>query len=381
MQPELPQVDQLRRLAALPADRSFSLPPACYTDPRFFTLELDKVFGREWLCIGRASDMPEPGDYLSLDTADARVMAVRQKDGTIRVMSRVCRHRGALLGAGSRGNAKAFVCPYHNWTYELDGRLRGAPAMAANPAFDRASCSLPLFKTEIWEGFVFFTADAAAMPLAQRLADVSERIRRYRLSELQTAFVIEDQWNTNWKVAFENGTETYHHMGVHKDTLQPVFPTLGTRCEPAGEAYNLHVVPARPGFTFEDDPKDRVDNLHGSLTQSQLSELLIIGVYPGLALVFGGPSVTWFIFTPLEVTRTMLRVGWSVSAQFSQRPDFSEAMARNRDFLEAVLVEDKASCASVQQGLSARDAVAGPLSELELTVAQFGRYLARCLDR
>lgn len=382
MEMELTLVDQVRRLVAQNDDATRSLPPQCYTDPRFFELEVDKVFALEWLCIGRAADIPEPGDYLTLDTAHARVMAVRQKNGAISVMSRVCRHRGALLGADEGGNARVFVCPYHNWTYELDGKLRAAPAMAANTAFDQGSCALPVFKTEIWEGFIFFSTDPAATPLAPRLGTLAPRIEPYRLAELRTAFVISDMWHTNWKVAFENGTETYHHMGVHRETLQPAFPTMGTRCEPGDSAYNLHVVPARAGFSF--DPEDAGSDAggsHDSPVSPRLSELLIVGIYPGLALVFSGTTVTWFTFTPIDVTRTALRVGSLVPAKYFQRPDYLQTLARDREFLERVLAEDKESCAAVQHGLGARDAVAGALSSLELTVAQFGRYLARCLSR
>lgn len=374
-------LEELANTASAPLEQARSLPPACYSDASFLALELDRIFACEWLCIGRANDIPEAGDYLTFDAPQASVMAVRQKDGSIATLSRVCRHRGALLGEQGGGKAKGFVCPYHSWTYELDGRLRGAAAMSANTVFDRNACALPSFKTEIWEGFIFFSSAPDARPLAPRLADITQRVHAYRLAELRTAFVIEDVWDTNWKVAFENGTETYHHMGVHQQTLQPFFPTLGVICEPGTDSYNLHVAPAAESFDF-DRPSaggPGATQLNAALTEQELSRLLIVGIYPGLALVFAGSSVNWFSFTPRGVRQTGLRVGWLAPPRYFADANIGERIAHDRATLEAILAEDKASCSAVQRGLESRDAVAGPLSPIERTIAEFVRYLARRL--
>lgn len=375
-----PVLEQLRAVVARPTSEAVALPPACYTDPDFYTLECERLFAREWLCLGRSADMAAPGDYLTLDIPGlASIMTVRQRDGSIKALSRVCRHRAALLGETGGGSAKLFVCPYHNWVYDLDGTLRGAPAMLKNPAFVRKDCTLPAYRCETWEGFVFVNLDPNAPPLAPRLADISRRAARYGLAEMKTAFIVEDTWDTNWKVPFENGTETYHHIGVHKETLEPFFPGLGTVCEPGGSGYNLHVVPTAKDFRFSDVPLDRpgTSTLNPDLGADEMAGFLIVGIYPTLAIVFAGAHTVWFTFNPLGAERTHVRVGRISPAAYLQLPDIDERLKEDRVRLEEIIREDRVSCSGVQRGLQTRDAVAGPLSHLELTVAEFGRYLAR----
>ncbi|HKU98343.1 MAG TPA: aromatic ring-hydroxylating dioxygenase subunit alpha [Vineibacter sp.] len=375
-------LDRLRAVAARPIAEAVALPPACYTDPAFYALERERIFAREWLCLGRGADMAAPGDYLTLDIPSlASIMAVRQRDGSIKALSRVCRHRAALLGEAGGGHVKLFVCPYHNWVYDLDGTLRGAPTMTKNPAFDRKACTLPAYRCEEWEGFVFVNLDPHAAPLSPRLADISQRAARYGLADMKTAFIVEDVWDTNWKVPFENGTETYHHIGVHKETLEPYFPGLGTVCEPGGPGYNLHVVPTAKDHRFSDVPADRPDTstLNPDLGAEELAGFLIVGIYPTLAIVFAGAHTVWFTFNPLGPEHTHVRVGRISPAAYLQGPDIDARMKEDRARLEEIIREDRVSCTGVQRGLQTRDAVCGPLSPLELTVAEFGRYLARRL--
>ncbi|MCW6536962.1 aromatic ring-hydroxylating oxygenase subunit alpha [Sphingomonas lycopersici] len=351
---------------------AMSLAPDQYTRQDVLNAELEKIFAREWLCVGRAADIPEPGDYLVFDHPRVAVMAVRQKNGDIAVLSRVCRHRGALVAEDSGGSARLFVCPYHKWTYDLDGTLRGAPAMSENSAFDRTDCALPRFRTEIWQGFVFFSLDPNIAPLAPKLAALSERLAAYDLAELATGFTLEEIWDSNWKVAFENSCESYHHMGVHGSTLEPIFPTGGVRCEPGSEAFNIHAVPTIAGFTLggaEGNANDRPEN----------RALVVAGIYPAMTIALTGPTATWFSFTPIDAGHTRVRVGWLVrhsDDHILPRPD---QLARDRALLATVLREDRASCAAVQRGLATADAAAGPLSPLEQPVAEFAQYLRQRL--
>lgn len=343
-----------------------TLPPRCYVDDDFLALEIDRIFAGAWLCIGRENDIPKVGDYISYDSPLGPVMAIRQKDRSIKTLSRVCRHRAALVGDAEGGSSSLLVCPYHKWAYELDGQLRGAPGMAGVASFEKSDCRLPGYPTEVWAGFIFFNTDANAPALSDQLETNAPRAERHGLATLQTRVTIDESWPANWKVAFENSCETYHHMGVHQRTLEPAFPALGVACEKGGPAFNLHSAPASDGFRF-DRP---VNDVH--LSEDDLRRLTILGIYPNLVLAFSGPNVTWFRFTPKSVGTTDLRVGWLGPAEASSDPHL---LARERAILEAILAEDRASCAGVQAGLSSRDAAAGPLSPLEATIGEFARYL------
>ena len=148
-------------------DEAWSMPKAYYTDPAVLGLERKHLFAREWICIGRVEEIAEPGDYMSFQLCDDPLIAVRGKDRVIRVLSNVCRHRGTVLMDG-RGNRQRLVCPYHHWSYDLDGRLVGAPRMDAHATFDKASCRLPQFPSEEWHGFLFVSLAQDPQPLAPR---------------------------------------------------------------------------------------------------------------------------------------------------------------------------------------------------------------------
>src|SRR5512139_2237819 len=129
------------RASALPFARASTLPPRCYVDPAFYEREVESIFRREWHCVARVDQLPEPGSYLAFDLVGEPLVAVRDLEGRLRVLSRVCRHRWMPVVEG-RGRARSFQCPYHRWTYGLDGALLGAPEMDRSEGFERARCRL-----------------------------------------------------------------------------------------------------------------------------------------------------------------------------------------------------------------------------------------------
>ncbi|HEY6378291.1 MAG TPA: Rieske (2Fe-2S) protein, partial [Candidatus Dormibacteraeota bacterium] len=142
----------------LPVNEATALPPQLYTSPEFYAFEKEAVFGHEWLCVGRADQVPEPGDYRTLTLAGEPLILTRHKDGSLRVLSAVCRHRGMVVAEG-RGHVTSFLCPYHHWTYGTDGRLLGCPEMDRAVGFDKADHPLPSLPVEVWNGFVFTSFD------------------------------------------------------------------------------------------------------------------------------------------------------------------------------------------------------------------------------
>jgi len=154
--------------ALLPLARASTLPAPAFTSPRVYEREIERLFRREWLCAGRVDQIPESGDYMCLDLLGARLVVVRDHDGRVRVLSRICRHRAADVVGGS-GNTRSFQCPYHAWTFALDGRLVGAPHMDGVEGFERSDCGLPELRSELWEGWIFVNFDPEAAPLGPRL--------------------------------------------------------------------------------------------------------------------------------------------------------------------------------------------------------------------
>ena len=183
--------------------------------------------------------MAKAGDFFIAEVTGQPVIVLRDQQGSLRALSNICAHRGSPL-LEERGNIDAIPCPYHAWTYALDGRLRRAPFMENSPAFDPDRVCLPQFGIETWHGFVYVNLDAGAEPLAPRLAALDPVFSQYRVKDMTLAFCEDAIYACNWKVLCENFCESYHVFRVHPRTLEPVTPTRSVRVAPGGLGFNLH---------------------------------------------------------------------------------------------------------------------------------------------
>uniref|UniRef100_UPI0035C7CDFA aromatic ring-hydroxylating oxygenase subunit alpha n=1 Tax=Phenylobacterium sp. TaxID=1871053 RepID=UPI0035C7CDFA len=202
-----------------------TLPPACYVDAGFYEFEKEAVFNHEWLCVGRESWVSEPGDYFTTSIIGEPIVVARTRQNELVAMSSVCQHRAMLVAEG-HGNTRGFVCPYHHWTYGLDGRLVNAPAMEKTCGFDKTKIALPRFKVEVWLGFIFVNFDENAAPLAPRVADIAEALAGYDLANAvgpRPDPAAKFPWN--WKVMFENNNDGYHASRLHQGPLHDFVPS------------------------------------------------------------------------------------------------------------------------------------------------------------
>ncbi|MGB3280670.1 MAG: Rieske (2Fe-2S) protein, partial [Pseudorhodobacter sp.] len=167
----------VQRNAALPDELAEATPPQVYTSSEFLELELDEIFNHEWFCVGRADEFSEAGSYRTLTIGRDPVIILRDHGGNLRAMSNICRHRMATLLQGAGTLKTRITCPYHAWTYTLDGQLIGAAHMRDN--FDKKTVCLPQFQVEIWQGWVYVSLDPKAEPLAPRLKPISEGYANY----------------------------------------------------------------------------------------------------------------------------------------------------------------------------------------------------------
>ena len=164
-------------------------PPEAYTSEAFYRFELEAVWYREWICVGRLEEIPGTGDYFSLRVAGEPLLVVRAAADEIVAMSAVCRHRGMIVAEGRGQSVPGFVCPYHRWTYDRRGVLVGAPQMSSHQGFDAARCALPRLAVETWRGFIFVNMDPHAAPLAPRLAAIEPIVDPYGLEGLRGEFL------------------------------------------------------------------------------------------------------------------------------------------------------------------------------------------------
>jgi phenylpropionate dioxygenase-like ring-hydroxylating dioxygenase large terminal subunit len=178
---------------------------------------------------------------MTLELAGQPVMVIRDQDGTLRAQSNVCLHRMSTLLTGS-GNTKAIVCPYHAWSYNLDGSLRGAPAMTLNEGFCKNSYKLPQVRCEEWLGWIMVSLNPDAPPVSESLAEVQELIGQYGMEDYTETFQETHVWDTNWKVLAENFMESYHLPVCHAGTIGGLSKLDEMDCPPGRQAFNYHFI-------------------------------------------------------------------------------------------------------------------------------------------
>jgi glycine betaine catabolism A len=358
-----------------------TLPSSWYRSDAIFALEKERIFCREWLCVARAEELADPGAYRVLELLGESVLLVRNREGRLRAFYNVCRHRGsrlcrenaaaghaAALGGGI--GAGRITCPYHQWSYDLDGRLIAAPYLTSEPGFDKTLFSLYPVALECWGGFVLLNlTPAQAVPLAAQLGAIPERICRYPLTELRIGHTIRYEVAANWKVICENYNECYHCAGVHPE-LCAVVPAFKER----GGAHLdwLRGIPHRPGaYTFTSSGTTRrraFPTLNEDEQVRHKGELL----YPNLFLSLACDHAAVFILEPKSATRTQIVCHFLFEPYELAQPDFDASDAS--EFWDLVNRQDWAICEAVQQGISARVHERGyyaPMEDFNLDIRRY----------
>ena len=202
-----------------------SLVPRDYTDPDRYAREVDAVLAAHWLPVCRADQLDRSGTRIAITLAGRPVVAVRDGDD-IRVLANVCAHRGSMLLDDGCASASTFVCPYHRWSYRLDGSLIGAPLA---DGMDLDGITLATLRHAVWEGFVLVNFSRDAPVPAVSLAGLSAVLAPWRWSEMVTVATKRFESTWNWKVMVENWIECYHHLGSHRESVEPYQPARTTR--------------------------------------------------------------------------------------------------------------------------------------------------------
>ena len=365
-------VQDLAEAVGVPFERARAMPKSVYTSPEFLALEQSRIFARDWLCLGRASSLPGPGDYIATEIAGEPVVVLRDGSGRLRALSNVCRHRMSTLLEG-RGTVRSIVCPYHAWTYGLDGRLRGAPAMGRNERFCKDEIALPEVRCTEWLGWIMVTLDPDAPEPAERLAGLEAIVGHFHMEDYVEAFREEFLWDTNWKVLAENFMESYHLPVCHAGTIGGTVDLEKMTCPEGDSAFNYH-------WILKNDALD-LTLAHPSNTTLQGDDrrtTFLISVYPALMITLT-PGYFWYLsLTPVTPGQVQVLYGGGLSPDWAADPAAEAHFDRLRALLADVNVEDKGCTERVYRGLSARLSDPGPLSHLERPNYDFARYI---LDR
>jgi phenylpropionate dioxygenase-like ring-hydroxylating dioxygenase large terminal subunit len=333
-------VDVAGAVAAL--DRGLTLPAEWYTSREHHERELEAVFARSWHYVGTTHDLAAPGDYVTTRIGTVPVVVTRDGSGALHGLVNVCRHRCHEVAQGS-GNRKTLQCPYHGWTYDLDGRLRNAPRADAEASFDPTDIALLPVRVEAWEPFVFAALDDGVPPLHEALGPVPELMTRYgfHFGGLERRRRIEYAIDANWKVYVENSLECYHCPVAH--------PGLARAVDTRPEVYQL----GADGWvmTHESRLRDaaRGEGDNGPLLElrADVPEFQFYYLWPTF-MIAPSPKRLWLgTLQPIDVGRTL------VVTDFYFEPGLpDDTVDRSVEFSDQVLREDRELVESVQRGLA-----------------------------
>ena len=363
-------IADLRSNTSVPFEQARAMPTSVYTSEDFVEAELKHVFSKDWYCVGRADALSKPGDYVTAELAGQPIVVLRDADHQLRAMSNVCLHRMSTLLQG-RGNAKTIVCPYHAWTYNLDGKLRGAPAMSQNDAFCKDHYRLPQVRCEEWLGWVFVCLDPEAETVSVQLAEVADMIAAYDMTNYSESFYEEHVWDTNWKVLAENFMESYHLPVCHAGTIGGLSKLEDMVCPPGRPAFNYHTILKDESLRIAMAHPTKNNRLKGEERRTTY----LLALYPSLMITLT-PGYFWYIsLHPKGPGQVHIRFGGGMSNDFAEDTDISENFTQLKTLLDEVNVEDRGCTEKVFNGLCSDAATPGHLSHLERPNYDFAQYL------
>ncbi|MEP4979705.1 SRPBCC family protein [Ascidiaceihabitans sp.] len=362
-------VDELLKTASVPFESARAMPPSVYTSDDFLKRELSDIFAKDWFCVGRASALAASGDYVTLELAGQPIIVLRAGDGALRAMSNVCRHRMSTLLEG-RGNTRSIVCPYHAWTYNLDGSLRGAPAMTQNEGFCKSDYQLPDVRCEEWLGWVFVSLNPDSPPVASQLSKVEDLVSDYDMTNYTETFFETHVWDTNWKVLAENFMESYHLPVCHAGTIGGLSKLEEMICPPGEDAFNYH--------TILKDESLKIAMAHPNNTRmkgERRRTTYLLAIYPSLMITLT-PGYFWYLtLHPEGVGKVRIGFGGGMSNDYADDVDAQANFKQLKTLLDDVNVEDKGCTEKVYKGLSSNGAAPGHLSHLERPNYDFAQYI------
>jgi len=359
-----------------------TLPTWCYTSDVFYKREVERIWRKAWNFLGHVDQVPKPGDYVALEFAGVPLVIVRGKDMVIRAFANACRHRGTtLLDAGS-GNCNIIVCPYHSWSYDLDGALAAAPEMQKTEDFDPKENGLIPLRLESWGNFLFVCFDDAALPLAQWLGGLPGKLKGHALDNMMLARRKIFDMECNWKLFVENAKESYHIATVHKATINKYASIRAAGYwveEPTGEYVvtfaqhdnSMALLKGDAGFPS-------IESLAGTREAGGTYAPLL---YPSTYLACTIDCAWYLELHPLGPNKTRLIHGALFPRDRRNRPDFEELAANYYKRWDITIEEDIVASERQQKGVDSPYALPGRFSYREPLVHAIDNWvLDRVLD-
>lgn len=355
------------------------IPAGRYTDPRFFQLEQDHLWRKSWLLAAHSDELPAPGSFLTWDHAGEPVVLVRGEDTVVRAFFNTCRHRGAPVATAARGSGRRLTCPYHGWSYALDGRLLGVRDAQDFRDLDFGTRGLVPVRCEAFGNLVFVNFDPHAPSLLEWLGPIAAEWEEFQFDQCRLAARHVFDLECNWKIAMEANTEVYHVRSIHASTVAPVLDDRRNVNTLYANGHGRMVAPTPAGMATLDimpvDPRiaqiETVGEIARSCTQSY-------GIFPNMVAPLSQYVVPPLLFWPNGINRCRLET-WTMAPPWQEgmRPDLWTENDGER--LCAVLREDTEFGAKIQKSMESRGFTGVPLSYQESRIYHWNQAADRII--
>ena len=354
-----------------------SLPGWIYRDPEYFEVEMERVIRPAWQIVCHANEIAEPGEWRTLDYLGESVIVLRGQDGEIRAFHNVCRHRASRIVSGQSGCARRLTCPYHAWTYALDGRLIGVPNRSDYPGLDPSALGLIPVELEQWRGFVFVRLDPGGPSVAEMMARYDAEIEPYRFEALQAiGRVTLRPRDVNWKNVADNYSD-----GLHIPVAHPGLTRLfgrGYRIEAEAHVDRMSGdLVERPSTHLSERAYQAWLPQAEHLPESHRRRWLYFKLWPNVAFDIYPDQVDFMQFLPVSATETLIReISYALP---DDRREMRAVRYLNWRINRRVNDEDTALIRGVQAGMASSSYVPGPLGESEVCLRSFAQRLRRLI--
>lgn len=354
-----------------------TLPARYYTSELVFAEETERIFSDRWFCVGRADEIPNPGDYVLRQVGHENLIVVRDRHGEVQAFYNLCRHRGTRLCTESQGHFSGTIrCPYHAWGYALSGQLVAAPLMQEVQGFDPQDYALAPVAIAQWEGLLFVHLGTHPQPFAEAFAPVIDRFSQWQIPTLRQGYRIEYVLQANWKIIIQNYSECYHCPTVHP-ALAKMSPAISSANDLYQGAFIGGPMAIAPAYTSLSTGGDRTLPVVGQVSGENLQRAYYYLIFPNLLLSLQPDFVMLHRLEPQAHNQTTIICEWLFNSTAVAHPDFDPSHVVS--FWDTVNREDWQLCESMQLGISSRAYQPGHYSASESLLPEIDREVLRSL--
>jgi len=352
---------------------ALTLPAKYYVDVDYFTREMERLFGGMWICAGRAEQVERPGQFFLRHVLGESVIITRSQSSSVRAFYNVCRHRGTKLCTEQAGFfAGSIQCPYHAWTYDLDGRLIGAPHMDEVPHFRKEDYPLHEINADVWDGHIFLNLSREPAPLSTQLAELPVKFRPWQMENLRLGHRIVYDVKANWKLLIQNYSECLHCPNLHP-ALNRLSHYLSGENEPLRATYMGGRMDLRPGVaTLSMDGTCPREFLPG-LSADDVRRVYYYAIFPNMLLSLHPDYMLVHTLWPMGPDRTVNICEWHFHPETLAKPGFNASDAI--EFWDTTNRQDWHVCELSQAGIGSRAYTPGPYSNREDLLYAFDRMI------